>query len=61
MGGPGDDGYNPSSPAGQVESVGSFADGLTHLRGWRRHFARWLIVAALAMPLFAVVIGHLAR
>lgn len=61
MASPGDDGYNPSSPAGQIESVGSFAVGLTRLTGWRRHLVRWLIVAVFATPLLAVVINHLAH
>jgi hypothetical protein len=61
MGSPGDEGYNPSSPAGQIESIGSFAVGLTRLTGWRRHLVRWLVVAVLAAPLLAVVLTHLAR
>ena len=61
MAGPGEDGYNPSSPAGQIESVGSFAAGLTRVTGWRRHVARWSVVAVMAIPLIVVVIAHLAR
>ena len=53
--------YNPSSPAGQIESIGEFASGLSHLTGWRRQFARWFIVALLMTPLIAVVVGHLVR
>jgi hypothetical protein len=45
-----DDQLNPSSPAGQIRSIGAFADGLTRLRGWRRTAARWIVFLALAMP-----------
>jgi hypothetical protein len=54
-------GYNPSSPAGQIESAGAFATGLSHLTGWRRHLARWLIVALLMAPAIATVVSQLAR
>ena len=53
------DGSNPSSPAGQVESAGSFALGLTHLTGWRRHAARWSVVALLSLPLVLAAIDQL--
>jgi hypothetical protein len=53
--------HNPSSPAGQVESVGAFGVGLTHLTGWRRRFARWGVVALLAAPLLAALLVHLTR
>lgn len=57
----GDHGDNPNSPDGQIESVGSFAVGLSHLTGWRRQLARWTIVAVLMTPVVLVVIDQLAR
>jgi hypothetical protein len=56
-----DHGYNPSSPAGQIESAGSFASGLTHLSGWRRQVARWLVVFMLMTPLIGFSLDHLVR
>jgi len=53
--------HNPSSPAGQIESIGAFASGLTHLTGWRRHVARWSIVVVFALPLIVVVIVGLTH
>jgi hypothetical protein len=61
MTGPNEDRYSPSSPAGQIESIGSFAAGLTHLTGWRRQLARWSVVAVMTIPFIVVVIAHLAR
>jgi hypothetical protein len=52
---------NPSSPAGQVESTGAFAIGLTRMTGWRRQAARWAVVLLLATPLVAVIVGQLVR
>ena len=54
-------GPNPSSPAGQLESTGAFALGLTRLSGWRRQVARWGIVALLAAPCVTVIIDHIVR
>jgi hypothetical protein len=53
--------YNPSSPAGQIESAGSFASGLSHLTGWRRQVARWLVLAMLMAPFVGFVIDQIAR
>ena len=53
------DDYNPSSSAGQIESVGAFATGLTHLSGRRRAIARWVIVGLFALPFIVVVAVHL--
>ena len=61
MTGPDANGYNPTSPAGQIESIGSFAAGLTHLTGWRRNLARWSVVAVMAIPFIVVVIAHVVR
>jgi hypothetical protein len=52
---------NPSSPAGQIESTGAFALGLTHLTGWRRQVARWGVVLLLATPLIAAIVDQLVR
>lgn len=52
-------GHNPSSPAGQIESVGDFAVGLTHLSGRRRTVARWVVVGLFALPFIVVVTAHL--
>jgi hypothetical protein len=51
--------HNPSSPAGQIESVGAFATGLTHLTGRRRTVVRWLVVGLFALPFLVVVAAHL--
>lgn len=53
--------HNPNSPAGQIESFGQIADGLTRLTGWRREFARWAIVALFCAPLITVVVAHIVR
>ena len=53
--------HNPSSPAGQIESIGAFGVGLTHSTGWRRQLARWGVVALLAAPLLAALLVHLIR
>lgn len=50
---------NPNSTAGQVESIGDFAVGLTHVTGWRRQLARWSIVVLFAMPVLVVIATHL--
>jgi hypothetical protein len=56
-----DHGYNPSSPAGQIESAGSFASGLSHLTGWRRQAARWLVLFMLMAPAVLFTVGQLVR
>jgi len=58
---PGDLEPNPSSPAGQIESTGAFALGLTHLTGWRRQVARWGVLALIATPLVAAIVDELLR
>jgi hypothetical protein len=52
---------NPSSPAGQIESTGAFALGLTRFTGWRRHLARWGVIVLLGTPLVAVMVDQLVR
>jgi hypothetical protein len=52
---------NPSSPAGQIESTGAFALGLTRVTGWRRQVARWGVVALLATPFVAAIVDQLVR
>jgi hypothetical protein len=52
-------GHNPSSSAGQIESVGAFAVGLTHLSGRRRTVARWVVVGLFALPFVVFVAVHL--
>ena len=52
---------NPSSPAGQVDSVGEFALALTRLTGWRRQLVRWVVIALLGAPLVVVVVGQLVH
>jgi len=54
-----DERHNPSSPAGQIESFGDLASGLTHLRGWRRVAARWIVFAVFALPFVIVVVAHI--
>lgn len=46
---------NPSSPAGQIESTGAFAAGLTRLTGWRRQVARWGVLLLVVAPLLVAV------
>ena len=58
---PGDARVNPSSPAGQIESAGAVALGLTRLTGWRRHVARWAVIALIAAPLGVVIVAQLLR
>jgi hypothetical protein len=56
-----DSGHNPSSYEGQIESVGAFSTGLSHLRGWRREAARWFVLALFMLPLVGVVIAQLVH
>jgi hypothetical protein len=49
---------NPSSPAGQIETTGAFAQGLTELTGWRRQLARWGLVAVLATPFVLAILDQ---
>ena len=56
-----DESLNPSSPAGQVRSVGEFATGLTRLSGWRRELARWLVLLVVATPLVVFMVTAILR